>query len=332
MAFELAGSRVLVTGGAGFVGSHIVDALIAEGVSEIVVIDNLIRGQRSHLDGASARASVHFVEGTIADAELVRAQMQGIDFVYHEAALRITRCAEAPREAHAVMFDGTFNVLEAAVAAGVKKVVAASSASVYGEPSYLPIDEAHPYNNRTLYGAAKIANEHVLRSFNDMYGLPYVALRYFNVYGPRMDTDGVYTEVMIRWMDRIEQGLAPLIFGDGTQSMDFVYVGDIARANILAMQSEASDLCLNVASGTQTTLTQLSEALCQIMGRPDLRPEYREERKVNPVRHRLGATELAQERIGFTTTVEFQDGLERLVAWWRATKGAALRATTEVPA
>src|SRR5258708_28989363 len=268
MSIELAGSRVVVTGGAGFIGSHIVDQLVDERVAEVVVIDNLIRGLRENLAEAEARGHVTFVEGSVADAELVRYHMQGIDFLYHEAALRITHCGAEPRQAHTVMFEGTFNVLEAAIQAGVKKVVAASSASVYGEPSYLPIDEAHPYNNRTLYGAAKIANEHLLRSFNDMYGLPYVALRYFNAYGPRMDIHGVYTEVMIRWMERIEQGLPPLIFGDGEQSMDFIYVSDIARANILALQASASDVALNVAAGTQTTLNELSALLCEIMGRP----------------------------------------------------------------
>jgi UDP-glucose 4-epimerase len=320
MGSELAGSRVLVTGGSGFIGSHIVDQLVDERVAEVVVIDNLIRGRRENLAGAGARGKVTFVEGSITDQTLVREHMQGVDYVYHQAALRITHCAAEPREAHDVMFTGTFNVLEAAVALGVKKVVAASSASVYGEPTYLPIDEAHPYNNRTLYGAAKIANEHVLRSFNDMYGLPYVALRYFNAYGPRMDIHGVYTEVMIRWMERIELGLPPLIFGDGEQSMDFIYVVDIARANLLALKSDASDTVLNVASGTQTTLNELSARLCAIMGRPELRAEYHEERKVNPVRRRLGSTVLAEQRIGFTSSITLDDGLAGLVAWWRAAR------------
>lgn len=327
MGFELRGSRVLITGGAGFVGSHIADQLLDEGVAEIIVIDNLIRGNRENLAAASERGDVTLVQGTIADADLVRRCMQDVDYVYHEAALRITHCAQDPHEAHAVMHDGAFNVIDAAVRAGVKKIVAASSASVYGEPSYLPIDEAHPYNNRTLYGAAKIANEHLLRSYNEMYGLPYIALRYFNVYGPRMDIHGVYTEVMIRWMDRIAQGLSPIIFGDGTQSMDFVYVGDVARANILAMKSVASDEALNVASGTRTTLNELAQLLCETMGRPDLPIEYREERKVNPVRHRLASTERARERIGFSSTVSLRDGLARLVAWWQMA-----RATMEVPA
>ena len=192
------------------------------------------------------------------------------------------------------------------------------------------IDEKHPYNNRTLYGAAKIASEHLLRSFNEMYGMPYLALRYFNVYGPRMDVFGVYTEVMIRWMERIEKGEPPLIFGDGLQSMDFVYVGDVARANILAMQSEASDEALNVATGVRTSLNELCQALCDIMGRSDIVPEHREERTVNPVRHRLGGTELARERIGFTSQVSLHEGLEQLVAWRNAF--VHREAEVEVPA
>lgn len=328
MGYELAGSRILITGGAGFIGSHIADALIDERVDEIIILDNLIRGRYENLDEAKSRGNVTFVEGSICDRDLVRRCMQGVDFVYHEAALRITHCAAEPREAHDVMFDGAFNVFEAAISADVKKLVTASSASVYGEPSYLPIDEDHPYNNRTLYGAGKIANEHALRSLNDMYGLPYLALRYFNAYGPRMDIYGVYTEVMIRWMDRIDQGLPPLIFGDGLQSMDFVYVKDIARANIAAMKSDASDEALNVASGTQTTLNELSQMLCEIMGRPDLRAEHREERKVNPVRHRLASTTRAREHIGFSATVAIQDGLRELVEWRRS----MVRELAEVPA
>ncbi|MBF6589143.1 MAG: NAD-dependent epimerase/dehydratase family protein [Ktedonobacterales bacterium] len=334
----MAGSRVLITGGSGFVGSHIADALMDANVAEIITIDNLVRGRREHLRAAEARGQVTFIEGDIRDRDLLQRSMQGIDYVFHEAALRITHCAADPRLGHSVMVEGTFNVVEAAHQAGVKKVVAASSASVYGEPSSLPMHEEHPYNNRTLYGAAKIANEHLLRSFNDMYGLPYVALRYFNVYGPRMDAFGQYVEVMIRWMTSIGRGEPPRIYGDGTQTMDFIYVGDVARANIAALRSDASDVALNVASGTQTSLTELSGLLCETMGRPDLRPEYTEERKVNPVHHRLGATEQARERIGFSATVDLREGLRRLVAWWQADAGATIGvgastgadATTEV--
>lgn len=312
---QVAGMRALITGGAGLVGSHIADLLVEAGAAEIVVIDNFTRGCRENLAPAMRSGTVRLIEGDIRDATAVRAAMTGIDLVFHQAAIRITQCAEQPREAVDVLIGGTFNVLEAAVAAGVRKVVAASSASVYGEPSYVPIDEGHPFNNRTLYGAAKVADEQILRAFHDMYGLPYVALRYFNIYGPRMDIHGVYTEVLIRWMDRIEAGQPPLIFGDGTQSMDFVYIGDVARANLAAMCSDVADDVFNVASGTETTLNELASTLLELMGRPDLRPEHREERKVNPVRRRLASTEKAHRALGFIAGVDLREGLRALIAW-----------------
>ena len=317
--------RVLITGGAGLIGSHIADLLVREVNPEIIVLDNFVRGRRDNLAWALANGRLKIVEGDIRDTKILREVMRGVDVVFHQAAIRITQCAEEPRLALEVLADGTFNVLEAAVNAKVKKVVAASSASVYGLAEEFPTTEKHHlYNNRTLYGAAKVFNEQLLRSFHEMYGLDYIALRYFNVYGPRMDIHGVYTEVMIRWMDRIDRGEPPLIFGDGLQSMDFVYVGDIARANILALTSDASDMYFNVASGTQTTLSELSTLLCEVMGRPELRAEHFEERKVNPVRHRLGGTTLARERLGFETTVSLRAGLERLVEWRRAEVRRAL--------
>ncbi len=221
---RIAGTRCLVTGGAGFIGSTIVDQLLDAGAAEIVVLDNFVRGTWSNLAPARDRGRVKVIKGDICDAALVDELTAGIDFVFHQAALRITRCAEAPREAVDVLINGTLNVLESAVHHKVKKVVAASSASVYGDPSYLPMDESHPFNNRTIYGAGKIACEQMLRAYYTMFGLNYVAFRYFNVYGPRMDMAGVYTEVLIRWLDALEANQPPLIFGDGTQSMDFVFV------------------------------------------------------------------------------------------------------------
>jgi UDP-glucose 4-epimerase len=201
--------------------------------------------------------------------------------------------------------------------AGVKKIVAASSASVYGLADSFPTTEKdHPYNNRTWYGASKVMLEGLLRSFNDMYGLPYVALRYFNVYGPRMDLHGKYTEVLIRWMDRIASGEPPLILGDGSTTMDFVYIDDIARANILALQSDISDEVFNVASGTETSLNELATALLRVMG-SNLAPEYGPERKVNPVSRRLADIAKAEDKLGFKATVGLDEGLQRLVAWWR---------------
>jgi UDP-glucose 4-epimerase len=313
-------SVFLVTGGAGFVGSHVADLLLAGGAKKVVSVDNFVRGSKDNIEAALATGRFESVEGDIRDRQLVDDLTKGVDYVFHQAALRITACAANPRDGHEVMMDGTFNVLESAVKHEVKKVVVASSASVYGEPSKQPVEETDPMNNRTLYGAAKIALEHYFRSFNDMYGLRYVALRYFNLYGPRMDMTGVYTEVMVRWMDRIDAGQPPVIFGKGDQSMDFIHVGDCARANLLALESEVSDDALNVATGKETSLVELCHLMLELMGRPDLKPEHVEERKVNPVRRRLASTERAKRLLGFEHRIDLREGLADLIAWRRAKK------------
>jgi UDP-glucose 4-epimerase len=247
--------------------------------------------------------------------------MAGVEVVFHQAALRITQCAAEPRRALEVLVDGTFNLLEAAVAAGAGRVIAASSASAYGLAQAFPTPEdQHPYANRTLYGAAKLFNEGLLRSFNEMYGLEYIALRYFNVYGPRMDADGVYTEALIRWMQRIDAGEGPLIFGDGSQTMDFVYVDDVARANLLAAESGVSDEVFNVGGGAETSLNELALALLIAMG-SDLRPGHTTERAVNPVSRRLADTSRARALLGFEAEVSLEEGLRRLVEWWRSREG-----------
>jgi UDP-glucose 4-epimerase len=248
--------------------------------------------------------------------------MAGIDVVFHQAAIRITQCAEEPRLALDVLVNGTFNVLEAAVNAGVSKVVAASSASVLGMADSFPTTESHhPYNNRTIYGASKAFNEGLLRSFAEMYGLKYVALRYFNVYGPRMDVHGAYTEVFIRWMERIAAGQSPVIFGDGAQTMDFVHVQDIARANVLAARSPVTDEVFNVASGTEVSLRDLAEMLPRIMGSPAT-PEFAPARKVNPVPRRLADITKARDLLGFTAQISIEDGLRTLVEWWQGERQA----------
>jgi len=253
--------------------------------------------------------------------------MVGIDAVLHMAALRITACAADTREAMEVMCDGTFNVVEAARAAKVQKVVAASSASIYGLADAFPTrEDHHPYNNRTWYGASKVMLEGLLRSYHSMYALPYVAMRYFNVYGPRMDIYGKYTEVLIRWMERIAAGQPPLIFGDGLQTMDFVYIDDVARSNVLALRSEASDEVFNVASGTETSLNDLAMALLRVMGAKNLTPEYGPERSVNPVPRRLASTDKAERLLGFKAQVGLDDGLRSLVHWWQSTRELAATA------
>jgi UDP-glucose 4-epimerase len=311
-------NKVLITGGAGLVGSHITDELVKQKVAEIVIFDNFTRGRQENLKSALTHGSVKIIEGDIRDRQLLANVMQGVDIVFHQAAIRINQCAEEPRLALEVLVDGTFNVLEAAVQAKVKKVVAASSASIYGMAEEFPTTESHhPYNNRTLYGAAKTFNEGLLRSFYEMYGLDYVALRYFNVYGPRMDTYGVYTEVLIRWMERIANGQPPLIFGDGNQTMDFVYIEDIARANILAAKAEVTDEVFNIASAVETSLNDLAYSLAKVMN-SDLTPEYGPERKVNAVSRRLADVSKAKKLINFEAEVSLEEGLKRLVSWWRS--------------
>jgi len=312
--------RVLVTGGGGAIGSSVTDELVLAGAEEVIVLDNFVRGRRENLDWALANGPVRLVEGDIRDAALVHELSAGIDLVFHLAAIRITQCVEEPRLANEVLVDGTFNVLEAAAAAGVKKVVASSSASVYGLAEQFPTTERHhPYNNDTFYGAAKAFNEGMLRSFHAMSGLDYVALRYFNVYGPRMDIHGLYTEVLIRWMERIEAGTPPLILGDGMQTMDFVHVADIARANILAAEAPVTDDVFNIACGVETSLNDLAHALLKVMN-SDLAPGYGPARSVNAVTRRLADTSHAADTLGWTAELGLHEGLEGLVDWWRANK------------
>jgi len=317
---QIEGARALVTGGAGTIGSHVVDELIRGGAAEIVVLDNFVRGRRENLAWATANGPVRLVEGDIRDQALVREVTAGKDLVFHLAAIRITQCAEEPRLANEVLVDGTFNVVEAAAAEGVKKLIASSSASVYGLAEQFPTTERHhPYNNDTFYGAAKAFNEATLRSFHSMQGLDYVALRYFNVYGPRMDIFGLYTEVLIRWMERIESGTPPLILGDGLQTMDFVHVADIARANILAARADVTDEVFNIASGTETSLKELAEALSEVM-KSDLAPEHGPARAVNGVTRRLADTSLAADKLGFRAELGLHEGLRGLVEWWRESR------------
>lgn len=318
-------AKILVTGGCGLVGSTTIDLLLKEfNPGQIVILDDLSRGTLANVKEALSDPRVTLLRGDICDPGTVRDATSGMDAVIHMATLRITACAADPRAALGVMCDGSFNVVEAAHLCSVKKVVTASSASIYGLADHFPTrEDHHPYNNRTWYGASKVMLEGLLRSFNDMYDLPYVALRYFNVYGPRMDIHGKYTEVLIRWMERIAAGQPPLILGDGTQTMDFVYIEDVARSNILALQSEVTDDVFNVASGTETSLNELAAALLRVMG-SDLQPEYGPERKVNPVSRRLADTTKAERLLGFRSTVDLDEGLRRLVQWWQASRKEAL--------
>jgi UDP-glucose 4-epimerase len=318
---DINGASILVTGGCGLIGSTTIDLLLRDfAPARIVILDNMARGTLTNVQEALKDPRVEVMQGDIREIETVQKAIDGIDAVIHMAALRITACAADTREAMEVMCDGSFNVVDASRAAGVKKVIAASTASIYGQADSFPTNEKHhPYNNETWYGASKIMLEGLLRSYHSMFGLPYVALRYFNVYGPRMDIHGKYTEVLIRWMDRIAAGQAPVILGDGRQTMDFVYIEDVARANILALQADVSNDVFNVASGVETSLQDLAAALLRAMN-SDLQPEYGPERKVNAVTRRLADTRKAEQLLGFKASVGLGEGLARLVAWWRVNK------------
>lgn len=310
-------------------GSHIADRLLAGGASRVVLLDNFVRGSMHNIAAVVKDPRVQLVKGDIRDLGLLMKLADGMDGIFHMAAIRITACAENPREAMEVMLNGTHNVLQTAVERKVGRLMYASSASIYGMADSFPTSETHhPYNNRTYYGAAKIAGEGMVRSFAEMYGLQYAALRYFNVYGPRMDIDGKYTEVLVRWLDRIEAGERPAIFGDGLQTMDMIYIDDVTDANLLAMQADVTDQVFNVASGTETSLLGLLQALLRVTG-SDLLPEFLPERAVNPVPRRLADTRKASEVLGFKAKTSVEDGLRGLIEWRKGVRDAAIPARAD---
>jgi UDP-glucose 4-epimerase len=310
---KLEESRVLVVGGAGFVGSHLVDQLTAEPVKEIIVLDNFVRGTRENLSQAATDRRVRVVEGSIMDTSLLRDLMQDTDYVFHLAALWLFECVHQPRFALDVNVVGTYNLIEAAQEAGVKKVVYSSSASVYGDALYTPMTEEHPFNNRTMYGATKIAGEQFFRAFNEQSKLDYVGLRYMNIYGPRMDYKGTYVSVIMKVLDRIDQGLPPVIFGDGSQAYDFIHVQDVARANVLALKSDVTDEFFNVGMGVKTTINELTDHLLKLSG-SNLQAEYRQQEQMF-VTHRVGSTEKAERLLGFKAETPLEEGLRTVIEW-----------------
>jgi len=313
------GKTFLITGGAGLVGSHIADQLLAQGAAYIRILDNFIRGRESNLDEARASGKIDLHRGDMSDRALVDRLTEGCDGVFHQAAMRITLCSERPRDCLESMVMGTLNLIESCLKHKVTKLVAASSVSVYGTADQFPIQESHhPYNNRTLYGGAKVANEQMYRAFNDMHGLNYVAFRYFNVYGPRMDRTGAYTEVMIRWLYAAMDKTRPKIFGKGEQSMDFVHIDDIARANLVAYQSDVKDEVFNVCTGRETTLLELWRIIQEITDSKNLEPIYEQPRTIGPVGRRVGDPSKAERLLNFKTKVDLKAGMQSLYDWLRS--------------
>lgn len=310
---ELNGARVLLAGGAGLIGSHILDLLVQEDVAEIVVFDNFVRGTRANLEHLAEDARLRVIEADMNDARALADAMEGIDGVFLLAALWLLQCAEDPRAGLDVNITGNFNVIDACRAAGVKRLVFSSSASVYGDALIEPMPEDHPLNNRTFYGATKVAVEQMLTSYNEMYGLEYAALRYFNIYGPRQDYKNAYVSVIMRVLDRLDQGLPPVLFGDGSQAYDFIYVKDVAAANIAAMRSDVSDEAFNIATGVKTSIRELVELLQDVVG-SDLEPELQPTSQVF-VTDRVGDPTKARDLLGFEARTSLRQGLEELVAW-----------------
>ena len=317
-------SSILITGGAGFIGSYVVEEILKYKPAKVTIIDNLIRGSFENMSSFINHPAVKFIEGDIRDKIYLNLLMKGVDYVFHMAALRINACAANPREGFEVMLQSTFEMAEMCVKHQVKKVIYSSSASVYGLAQHFPTPESdNPYDNQTFYGTAKLWGEQMLRSYKFMYGLNYVALRYFNVYGPRMDTDGKYTEVMIRWLDCIDTNRPPLIFGDGSTTMDFVYVGDVAKANVAALLSDATDEVFNVGNCEETSLKQLLEVLLKV-NNSSLTPEFKEANSINPVSRRLADNTKAKRLLNFEPSVNLEQGLSELSKWYFKNKKIAL--------
>lgn len=319
---DLNGRRIMVIGGAGLIGSHIVDQLVSEPVSEVVIYDNFLRGTRANLESAARSPKVRIVDGSITNRERLAAELRGIDGVFLLASLWLGECVNDPRLAWEVNTVGTWNVVEACLREGVKRVVYSSSASVYGNAVVTPMTEEHPFNNRTTYGATKIANEQMFRAIHEQHQLPYIGMRYMNIYGPRMDYHGTYVSVIMKVLDRIFAGQPPVVFGDGSQVYDFIHVADAARANVLGMKADCADENFNIGTGTGTTISELVQLLLELTG-STLPIEYRAEAS-SFVTHRIGSTEKAQRLLGFCATTPLRDGLQSVVAWRMAQRAAAI--------
>jgi UDP-glucose 4-epimerase len=309
-------SRILVTGGAGFIGSYVIEELLKYHPSKIIILDNLVRGSLENMEAFKSHPAVEFIKGDIRDVHLLEKCIEDVDYVFHMAALRINACAANPEEAFNVMMKSTFELATLCVKHKIKKVIYSSSASVYGLAMHFPTPETeNPYDNQTFYGSAKLWGEQLFRSFKFMYGLEYTALRYFNVYGPRMDMDGKYTEVMIRWLNCIQDGLAPQIHGDGCGTMDFIYVSDVAKANVAAMLAPVSDQVFNIGSGKETSLRELLQLLLRI-NHSTLIPEFAPENSINPVKRRLADVTKAKSLLNFEASVGLERGLRELCNWY----------------
>ena len=312
---DIDGKKLVVIGGAGLIGSHTVDRLLQEDVREIVIYDNFCRGTHGNLEGAlkDPRLRIFEIGGDICQSDILAEALKGADGAFHFAALWLLQCHEFPRSAFDVNIRGTFNVIEACVQQGVKRLVFSSSASVYGDAVEEPMTEDHPFNNTNFYGATKVAGEQMCRAFHHRYGLNYAGLRYMNVYGPRQDYRGAYIAVIMKILDAIDEGKPPTIYGDGSQAYDFVYVGDCAQANVLAMKAETVDRFYNIGTGVRTSIKELVDMVIELT-------QFRQVPRYEPagltfVKNRIGSPERAAAELGFKAQVQLREGLQKLISW-----------------
>ena len=327
---DIKGKRLLLIGGAGLIGSHTADELLKEDVRDLVIYDNLSRGSLENLEDAlkDTRCKVFEAGGDILHTDILNAAMRDIDGVFHFAALWLLQCHEYPRSAFKVNIEGTFNVVDACVKNNIKRLVYSSSASVYGDAVEEPMTENHPYNNRNFYGATKIAGEHMCRAYYHRYELPYVGLRYMNVYGARQDYKGAYIAVIMKILDRLDQNLPPIVYGDGSQAYDFIYVTDCGTANVCAMKSDTVDTFYNVGMGVKTTIKELTELILQVTG-SDLQIQY-EPSGTTFVKNRVGSPVKAKKEIGFEAETDVRIGLQELIEWRNSHKEALERRRHEI--
>jgi UDP-glucose 4-epimerase len=316
---NIAGAKVLVIGGAGFIGSHVVGELLKTEADKVVIYDNFVRGKMSNIAPylKDPRCSIYHNGGDIRDLDILDDAFKGMDHAIHLAAMWLLHCKDFPRMAFHVNIEGTFNVLEACVRHKIKKLVYSSSASVYGDAAEVPMTESHPFNNRNFYGATKIAGEAMCRAYNDRYGLDYVGLRYMNVYGPHQDQNAVYTGVIPIMLNKIDANEAPRINGDGSQAYDFIDVEDVARCNVLALTSAATDKFYNVGTGVQTSIRQLCDLILELKNSA-LKVEYQPYGKDDArrlVQNRIGCPLKAEKELGFKFRYSLRDGLRKLIAW-----------------
>lgn len=329
---DIRGKKLVLIGGAGLIGSHTVDALTKEDVGEIVIYDNLVRGSEENLELAlkDPRVKLFQLGGDILQTDILDAALKDADGVFHFAALWLLHCHDYPQSAFETNVRGTFNVMDACVRNGVKRLVYSSSASVYGDAVEEPMTEDHPFNNQNFYGATKICGEAMLRAYHHRYGLDYVGLRYMNVYGPRQDYHGAYIAVIMKMLDALDKGQAPKIFGDGSQAYDFVYVGDCGAANVCAMKADTTDTFYNVGTGKRTSIKELANLILE-MTDTGLEAQY-EPGGLTFVKNRIGCPKKATEEIGYTASKDLREGLAELIAWRNSHKEAVARRQARVAA